>query len=185
MLYNIAVCIFGSQFDLAKTLKIESYLKSLFDSKFNLVFFNDFTNQNYLKNLFNVCYQKQKYEFEKRTIFEGCIALNIDNNLVTENLLITKKDIDLFLNLDLNTLYFLSGENKNNKTCIDISGFFANSFIFDTVCNFPLMDIQISQDRDDTVPRNIEEKFYWFNKSLKIKTKCVNYENCSLFKRPA
>lgn len=183
MIISIAVCMFGASIDLSKISAIESYLKSIFDEKYRLIFFNNFTYTHYLKNLFNVCYEKQKYEFENNIIFEGCIALNIDHSTVVDNLLIAEKDIKFFQKLDVNTLYFLSGDNTNTKTRIDMTGFFANSFVFDTVCNFPIIDINVDQDRDDDIPTKIEEKFYWFAKSLKIKTKCINYENSSLFKR--
>jgi hypothetical protein len=183
MIINIAVCMFGSRMDLSKIHSIESYITSIFNEKYQVAFFNNFTHADYLKNLFSVCYQKQKYEFENNIIFEGCIALNMDHAAVVDNLLIAEKDIKFFQKLDVNTLYFLSGGNRNNKTRIDMTGFFANSFVFDTVCNFPIIDITVSRDRNEAIPNEIEEKFYWFAKSLKIKTKCINYENSSLFKR--
>lgn len=186
----IAVCIFGKEFNQEKILVIESKTRSLFPNSDQLVFFHDFTNPNPLRNLFNVSYKKQKYEFERKIFFTGCLALSIDDDRISQEL-ITSKEVDLFSQLDKNTLYFLTGSMnlstiyKCAYTSIDPLGFFTNSFLFDLACNFVNVNSTFETDRNEPSPSHIGERFYWYLKTLKIKTHCINYENRSLFKRPA
>lgn len=180
---NIAICLFGPALNESNVLKVEAQLSSFLSEGNKLVYFRDFSNLNPLKNLFNVCWKKQEFEFTNKTIFDTCIAIDPDLFLSCEQELIKETDIKKISMPDIDTMYFLEGSG-GNFISIKLSGFFSNSFIFDSICNFSILNLDIDEDRTGGIPSTIEERFYWFVKSLKIKTVCINYENCSLFKRP-
>lgn len=180
---HIALCTIGSSFDSNEVEKIESHIYMLTRKNFFLSCFRDFNSDSVIKNLFNVCWNKQQYEYQHRIFFDICIAINANLFYSYDGTnLLDDLSIKYLLNPELETLYFLSGKTGRFNG-IQLTGFFCNSFLFDLVCNYSLLDIKINEDRLGGIPTLFDERFYWFLKSYKIKTQCINYENSNLFKR--
>lgn len=179
---SIAVCLYGKEFDQSKIEKIESYFYMLLKENNNISFFKSFTDIDMMENLCNICWHKQTHEFENKVLFDSCLAINSDLFLDYSDPLIDVNNLEDLENPNINTLYFLTGTSKRFIE-IEPTGFFCNSFIFDLVCNYSFTNLKIDEDRLGGIPRLLGERFYWFIKSFKIKTQCINYENSNLFKR--
>jgi organic radical activating enzyme len=166
---KIAVCLYGSQG--ANLIKIKEHFNEKLSQTFNIDYYAHFDDTDLYKNLWISNFKKRQVEIEDNFEYYACIAFDVSKDW-DDTLLIPEE------NIENNTLYFLKGGMNDIQaaTKIDLSIFFANSHIFDIVCSYELVRKSINLVN--------EEAFYYYLKTLKINTKCINYENSSLFKRP-
>lgn len=173
-LTNLAICLYGSKD--SDSTSIKELCKSMFSEKYKIDFFEHYEDEDLYKNLWLVNFKKRQFEINRLTDFEVCLALDVTHpwghELPIPSLTLTDDDV----------LYFVKGEFKllSNKTLVSPVAFFAKSYIFDAACAFTSM---VSNVTDAINTKSIEEAFYYYLKTLKIKTRCVNHENGNLFKR--
>lgn len=183
---NLAICIYGSKENRELVQRIRSENDRIF-SGHQVTYFEITSDPVLHKNLWLASFKKRQHELNNIVEFDVCLALNIDDEWIVDflyspsnpaiNLII---DPPKFKNISNEKLYFIKGAYSKGYTIISPSIFFASSLIFDLACNFgvarPMFPIERGRGTD-------EEDFYFFLKTLRIKTECTNYENSSLFKR--
>lgn len=175
---RIAICLYGLP---TSTVDYTNKLcSSIFKISDHITYFESFESNNLYENLWICAFKKRQHELNSKRVFDVCLAVDTTNS------------IDILSNPEIATinitdyreekLYFIAGEYfyDRGSTAISPAVFFSNSLIFDLACNFGKVLDQLPTFRKS---KTIEEDFYYFLKTLKIKTKCVNYENSSLFKR--
>lgn len=188
---KIAICFYNIDPSLQTLNKLKLNFDRLF-SKCQISYFEHFSTDGatVLQGMYNVAHIKRLeettrlYQFE----FDACFSINLNNDII-------KSNNDLYFNflfcrvklenmLDSNTLYYLSGgfEAATSTTEINFNAFYSTSRLFDIVSKFGLLYDHLPTGRKGS---NINQDFYYYLKSLKIQTECVNYEIGSLFKRPA
>lgn len=168
---ELAVCLYGSKN--SDPMITKEFCNSELGDKFHIHFYEYFENDDPLINLWTVNFNKRQYEIKNTKEYSVCLALNV--NATNESLPIEK-----YLPLNDQLYYIMGGfDIPTQTTFISLSAFFANSYIFDMVCSFGLVK---GKWQNLIKSRNIEEEFYFYLKTLKIKTGCINYENSSLFK---
>lgn len=169
---KIAVCVFCKS-----DSSVNEDLQKLFPEH-SFRFFED-SDPNKFKSLYVACSKKRDYEVFIRTDFDLCIAINGNGKNVLEGM-------NIVTNLDNKTLYYLKGKTNqiNLSVIISMNLFYSKSEVFDRACecihNLPnLKNIEkIRKNFSDG------EKFFHHLKSIMLTTRCVNFENSSLFIGP-
>ncbi len=175
---RIAICLYGLSTDtnLARTKLLCS---SIF--KFGqITYFESFVSNSIYENLWISAFKKRQHELDSKQVFDICLAIDTTNSIdILSKLEIAELNIIKYRE---DKLYFIAGEyfSDRGSTAISPSVFFSNSLIFDLACNFGKVFDKLPPFRK---AKTIEEDFYYFLKTLKIKTRCISYENSSLFKR--
>jgi hypothetical protein len=169
---KLAVCLYGALNNSVPNIKNQCLI--LFGKTYELLYFENFEDTDLYKNLWFANFKKRQYEIENNSEFDVCLALGT-NQMVLSHILRIPETLR-------EKLYFAKGEyfSRVASTAISPSIFFSNSLIFDVVCNFGLVYKSLPPGRKSKL---LEEDFYYFLKTLKIETECINYENRSLFKR--
>jgi hypothetical protein len=147
MIKNIALCVFGNtpiKNDISlseKDYRIETFAVS--DKC-------QYTSMGLTAN------QKRQYEIYHKNNFDICIALQCEDVHLLNNLNF-KHEID-------NKIYYLNNVFYDNsyKKGISPSGFYANSLVFDRLCEFIFNKIDSSWDMTDAT------RFFYHIKSIKI-----------------
>lgn len=163
---NIAICVYTD--DPTYRYETDTNLKNLDYS----VFFD--YNPNLYRALMNVSVKKRLFETEKLHSFDICIAYNpIRANL--DNLILKKPQAD--------TVYHAYGHFNREQHCVgaEPSLFYSRSVEFNRACEF----IENYPNINDSRVQKMSEKFIFHIRSLHLKNECFNYENSSLFIRPA
>jgi hypothetical protein len=176
-LRRTAVCFYGTSNK--NTLSIREYLDKSFS---DLNYFEHYDDDVY-KSLWISNFKKRQVELALKQDFSSCLAIDTSDD--TLELILNNTDLLSKINSCTdNKIYFVNGEFFLNKGSTSASPqiFFSNSFTFDLACNFGLQRSTLPLDRK---LGTIGEDFYYFLKTLKIKTQCINYENRNLFKRTA
>jgi hypothetical protein len=124
-------------------------------------------------------FKKRQFELDARQDFDICLAVDSSN----ETLELFAKHTDLLLNIDSytdNKIYFVKGSFVQGQGSTNVSPqiFFSNSLTFDFACNFGTEYKTLPTDRKSG---GIDTSFYYFLKTLKIKTECIHFENTKLF----
>ena len=184
---NVAVCVHSmDDHGLNNQLK-EKILRSL--SNFSVIFFEHTNKDADLKNLWNIAHQKRQYEIHYlKKEFDVCVSICVNEHtkdfLSSDILLYLLVNLTMISKVEENVLYFSTGgfKNSDSSTFIDPWVFYADSLTFDIASNFAVVQELLPQNKkSSTMP----EDFYYYLKSLKVRTECINYENCGLFKRSA
>lgn len=175
---RIAICLYGLPTDTVGRTKL--LCSSIFKFSDPITYFESFGSSCVYENLWISAFKKRQHELDSKQVFDVCLAID-----TTSSIDILSKPEIAELNISEyreEKLYFITGEYFSNRgsTAISPSVFFSNSLIFDLACNFGKVFDKLPTFRKT---ETIEEDFYYFLKTLKIKTRCVNYENSSLFKR--
>jgi hypothetical protein len=178
---DIAICLYGPQhYDTSATRYLcQEQLSSKFN---NVAFYEHVGDSDPYKNLWLVSHKKRIEEINMREDYVMCLAIDASYQWPDN-----KIPIHIFSGFSLRPqfhekLYYLQGgiNLPRGATAISLTGFFASSLIFDLACNYGLVRGKLPPGIKAS---SIEEEFYHYVKSLKIKTECVNYEDSSLFKR--
>ena len=174
---RLAICLYGLQTDTVDHIKL--LCSSIFKFE-HITYFEGFDSSCMYENLWISAFKKRQHELDSKRVFDVCLAID-----ATSSIDILSKPKIAELNISKyreEKLYFIAGEYfyDRGSTAISPSIFFSNSLIFDLACNFGKVFYKLPTFRK---AKTIEEDFYYFLKTLKIKTRCVNYENSSLFKR--
>lgn len=167
---TLAICFYGLSVVDGSTL-VQKY-SHVFDNYVVTIFIN--TNDNVFKSMWLVTHQKRKFEIDTKKDFDVCLLLCTDNIELLDHISIPI--------LSDNKLYYTSGYIKLDKMSVGIkpSGLVSDSWTIDRISEFYVSKtIDVKYLKNDT----IEERFFYFVKSLKITTECINYENSSMFKR--
>lgn len=174
---RIAICLYGLPTDTIDHTKL--LCSSIFKSE-HITYFESFDSSCMYTNLWISAFKKRQHELDSKLVFDICLAIDVTSSIV----ILSKPEI-AELNISKyreEKLYFVAGEyfSDRGSTAISPSVFFSNSLIFDLACNFGKVFDKLPPFRK---AKTIEEDFYYFLKTLKIKTRCISYENSSLFKR--
>jgi hypothetical protein len=181
---NLAICLYGTSIDNVSIIKhyCEDALKYLLDS-YNITYFENVEDADIYLSLWKVAFKKRQEELIKKNDFDICLAIDTSDDNVNRfsNFEPLLSNIHYYND---KKIYFSTGTffPERGSTSVSPQIFFSNSLMFDLACNFGL--------KRHTLPSNrklgtIGEDFYYFLKTLKIKTECINYENSDLFKRTA
>ena len=178
---SLAICLYGTNKDSGVELK--QLLDKQF-TEFNISYFESYDDADHYKNLWLSSFKKRQRELEIDTDFDACLAIDVTDIELAQLL---KSDFYTVLqpyklnDIQHHVVYFLKGAfyPVRVSTAISTSGFYADSVTFDLACNFNTLAGKLSAN---TKAITCEEEFYYFLKTLKIKTECINYENSSLFK---
>lgn len=165
---KIACCFYGNKLPDDTISKICSDLTG---ENIHVTTFMSYSDDKF-KSLESVAHIKRKYEIVNKFDFDICIA--IDG--ITDSIIIPEP-------IDDNTVYYYSGAFINASTLICPGLFLAVSEIFDRACEFNINLPNINAHWLPLEQQNSSGKFFYHLKSLMIKTKCINYENSSLFIR--
>lgn len=183
---KIAICLYGTD-----RTYLDQARRSFSTTFGDITFFEEIDETDIYWSLFKSCYSKRQFELAARYEFDVCLALNVSGNSDLAQFLKSDHLINILISphkliiTDEETLYFAAGHFKNHGvsvTVISLDAFFASSIIFDLACNFGVAHDCLPKGRPTNSPG---EDFYYFLKTLKIKTECINYENSYLFKRTA
>lgn len=180
---TLAICFYGTVADI-NLEEIKKNCSTRFP-EYDIVYFENFGDIKPLKNLWLCSFKKRQYELDNGIEFNICIAVDPSVDWVSmwlnsiNPLMIL--DSSKLKSISDDILYFPKGScSIRAVTSVPVCMFFASSHIFDLACNFIIALPSLPRDRYTTT---IDEDFYFFLKTLKIKTECSNYENSSLFKR--
>jgi hypothetical protein len=183
---NLAICLYGLNEDKELVQRIRKENDRIFPGH-RLTYFETTSDPILHRNLWLASFKKRQHELNNIVEFDACLALNIEDKWVTDFLYSpTNPVFDLiinpltFKNMSDEKLYFVKGAYSKGFTVISPSVFFASSLLFDLACNFSIARPTFPKDR---ARETDDEDFYYFLKTLKIRTECTNYENSSLFKR--
>lgn len=176
---RIAICLYGLPTDTVDVNRIKLLCSSIFKFPNRITYFESFGSNCIYENLWISAFKKRQHELDSKRVFDVCVAIDASRIDILSELEIAKLNISEYRE---EKLYFVVGEyfSSQSSTAISPAIFFANSLIFDCVCNFGKVFDKLPDYRK---AKTIEEDFYFFLKTLKIKTRCINYENSSLFKR--
>lgn len=183
--HDLCICYYGTNNGEETITKIHNIWAKTFNIS-NLIYHMDYSTPDLYHNLWRCAMKKRQHDLTERISFKTVLVINTDSPSVTEYL----TDFKLFhliidpaelLDTKDDVLYYCMGEFlPNNTTAIDTSIFYSNNVIFDMVANFGLVVDSLRIKRNNT---NDFSNFFYYLKTLKIKAKCVNYENRGLFKR--
>ena len=164
---KIAVCIFGREDKNISAIKEKC--KILFSD--NIDFFFE-PNNCVFTSLWLTANKKRQNELLAKKEYDLCLGIMSSS--------IDIIDIIKVSPVVNNVLYYSTGRFNGTKCSTEIipSGFYADSITFDRASEFVFTKIKKENLRVD----NIESRFYFHLKYLKINTECINYENSSLFK---
>ena len=189
---TIAICLYGKDNTHSEEIKqLCLYKFNLIDFKrYHIEFYEHYDSNDLYKSLWLSCMKKRDAEFTERHDFSICMAIDVSdessmdllNRLSNKQLLYPGKIKKLDL-VSLNTMFYITGE-KDRITLPDLNIFYADSFIFDRICEFGI-NREMMPYPGELHEKQILVLFYYYLKSLKIKLECINYENSSLFKRTA
>jgi len=175
---DLAVCLYG----ISNTNEhvIKQYCADNLSYLYNINYFNHYEDNDIYNNLWKVSFKKRQTELINKKDFDVCLAIDTSDD--TADLFLNHK---ILLNIhyyNKDKIYFAKGDFFSLKGSTGASPqiFFSNSVTFDLACNFGLKLHTLPKDRK---LGTIGEDFYYFLKTLKIKTECINYENSDLFKR--
>lgn len=155
---------------------IQRYLNRL---DYNFAYFEHYADDDIYKNLWISSFKKRQIELNLKKEFDICLAIDTSDETLAlflehENLLstLTKYQDD--------KIYFMKGSFTGGASATGVSPqmFFSNSLTFDFACNFGI------QHKILPIPRkqgSIDVDFYYFLKTLKIKTECIHFVNPNLF----
>jgi hypothetical protein len=171
MNHNLAICLFGPSGTDATGLK--EMCLALYGE--NARYFESYVDTDSYRNLWLSSFKKRQFEIANDLGFTVCLAINAGEKWNAEILPILPVRLT-------ETLYFVKGGcvMSYGQTFISPDAFFAESHLFDIACMFGLTRTILPINRKS---KTIQEDFYHYLKSLKIKTECINYENSSLFER--
>lgn len=182
---NLCVCYYGTK-DNQKTInKINSVWNKTFDID-RVSYYSDFSSSNLYLNLWRCATNRRNEELRIKKKFQTILGINTDDDELISMLtdiqlfhLIIKPSILMETNSDI--LYYARGrfDDQTYKTHIDPSIFYANSVVFDIASNFGLV-LSSLKEKKNAID---DEIFFYYLKTLRIKTECINYENRGLFKR--
>jgi hypothetical protein len=169
---NIAICLFGDKPCFGVDSELETWLNSLRNDN-NILMFESCDVCVY-KSIWLSSNLKRQHEIKAKIDFDLCIALHTSQLAEVNNIHILPK-------LQPDVLYFSNGgiNLKTLRTRVCMNGMYSQSVTFDRVCEFIFYDTPYLASSDMIM----EERFYYYVKSLNIRTECINYENSSLFKR--
>ena len=176
MSHNIAVCLYGKSND--NTPFIKQYCKDNLLNN-NIIYFENYDNDDLYKNLWISSFKKRQFELDRKVEFDICAAIDTSDD--TFDLFLNHEDLLLKVpKYQEEKLYFLKGSfiEEYNATGVSPQIFFSNSLIFDYVCNFGVQHSILPRQRK---PGTIDISFYYFLKTLKIKTECIHFGNLELF----
>jgi hypothetical protein len=170
---KIAVCLYGTSN--SNLPGIQNYLNSLC---YNITYFEHYEDDVY-RSLWVSAFKKRQQELDNREEFDICLAVQLSN----ETLELFAKYDSLLSNITSytdNKIYFVKGSFVQGQGSTNVSPqiFFSNSLTFDFACNFGTEYKTLPVDRKQG---GIGTDFYYFLKTLKIKTECINFENTELF----
>jgi len=170
---KIAVCLYGSSN--SNVLGIQNYLNAL---GYDITYFEHYEDDIY-RSLWVSAFKKRQQELDKRQEFDICLAVDSSN----KTLELFARHNNLLLNISSykdNKIYFVRGSFVQGQGSTNVSPqiFFSNSLTFDFACNFGTEYKTLPIDRKQG---GIGTDFYYFLKTLKIKTECINFENTELF----
>lgn len=162
---KIALCIFGqgshNPVDYGNT--IDQFQKKFTDVTIDFFTANDSLND--CENLKIVAWNKRQAEIKNNVQYQVTVGLNINFTHRLRSLTTLK--------VDEGYLYFTDGKHiladgkYNDRTCIDLTCFYGTSLVFDRAAefhNWPPRDFL----------KTTGEQFYWYLKTWKIKTSCVD-----------
>lgn len=182
---NLCVCYYGTK-DNRKTInKIHAVWNKTFDINC-VTYYSEFSSLNLYLNLWRCATNRRNEELKTKKKFQTILGINTDDNELTSMLtdiqlfhLVIKPSILMETNDDV--LYYARGQfdDQTYKTHIDPSIFYANSVVFDIASNFGLVLPSLRKKKDAID----DEIFFYYLKTHRIKTECINYENRGLFKR--
>jgi hypothetical protein len=161
---KISICVYD-QNDISQNNNID-YQLSIFKNKFishELQVFKNNAANNIWQNLYLLKWEKRKAEVETRVQFDINIGI-LSSEIEKINTLPLTEKIQPF------TIYFTDGEFKG-KTGVNPWCFYGNSLSFDRAAEYYFNRVQ------DSFNFSENEKFYYYLKTFKLKTKCVNKDN--------
>lgn len=183
---NLAICIYGLEENRELVDKIK-YENNIIFPTCRTTYFENVGDPDLYKNLWLASSKKRQNELINSSEYNICIAYNISDKFVSEylfsptnptySLIITSST---FEDTSSDKLYYVKGGYRPTRAFTEVSPsiFFSSSLIFDLASNFsvarPSFSIEINRGQDD-------EDFYYFLKTIRIKTECINYENRKLF----
>ena len=182
---RMAICLYGRSAEQVELIK--QNCSSVF-REHDINYFYNFNSSDSYQNLFTSVFEKRTFEITNSFEFDICMALNVNTDSEIYQYIKSEVLMKLLINptkvknIDYEILYYpLGGINFTKAmTIVNTDSFFASSLTFDLASNFSVGYKDLPNGRKSIEPKY---DFYYFLKSLKIKTKCINYENSSLFKR--
>lgn len=160
---KIAVCLF----DIAGTNSIvaRAHIKEFMDNypEYTVDVFEDFSTDSAIENLARAKWQKRLREIANRRQYDvniGVLAAASNRIGAIKNLGVAEQ-----------TLYYTDGLSENWKTVVHPRCFYGKSLVFDRVAEFAYW----RPHKNLILPEN--KKFYWYIKTWKITTVCVDMEN--------
>lgn len=160
---KVALCVFdepGTQDHYADLTKAK------FCTKFpdiSVDLFYSFSANSWQENLFQVKWVKRCQEILNKTQYNVNVGVMATKYQRLEPI----KTLDV----DPLTLYFVDGHNSNFKTGIEPTCFYGNSLVFDRTAEYSRWVYNPNIGIDGS------KKFYWYIKTWKIATKCVDMQN--------
>lgn len=174
---NLAVCLYGTSNTNLSALRQHCCNQM---SDYNIEFFEHIDENDLYINLWKSCFKKRQHELEIKKDFDTCVAIDLSDDTLS----LFSQHSNLLPKLDLytsNKLYYVRGRYTGGRGVTEVSPqiFFSNSLTFDCACNFGIEYKYLSPVRKKGT---LDDKgFYYFLKSLKIKTECTHFGDLKLF----
>jgi hypothetical protein len=169
----IAIVLYGDSINSELINQSLEICHEKFKSHQNITYFYDIKNTSLWENLSQVGYKKRKFEIDNKTEFNYVIAINIKEiHLLT---MLSFQDIKYS---DFSLYYFLGFYNNSSyKTSVTGAGFHCISRIFDLASKFFEVKekiIKLANDDKSFGEDSTEHAFYYYLKTLNLKTYCAN-----------
>lgn len=180
---RLAICIFGTidEYSQNKINEVENKIRAKLQMKYHLDFFHDFSSDDLSVNLNNVCFKKITKEIEENLLYNICMAVNVNTDLlgkITEN-----------LNADDRLYYYRGGYARGTSVnLVSNELFYASGIIFNRACEFnywvkPSYFNSSYEESAKNKNYNIGDMYFsYFLKTFKISYKCVYMTDRILFR---
>jgi hypothetical protein len=173
----MAICLYGTSN--ANLPAIQQYCYDQLSRYYDIEFFDHIDDKDTYASLWRSCFKKRHHELEIKKDFDICLAID----LADDTMALMSEHSNLLSIIPCykdDKLYYVRGSFTGEYAVTEASPqmFFSNSLTFDFACNFGIEQKNIPLIRKKKID---DKNFYYFLKTLKIKTQCVHFENPKLF----